>query len=287
MIAHVAQKGEGRGRVVLQLGPSGHVSETAVAAALKLAQAFQSEMEALFVEDRQLFDLASFPFVREIAFSGRTTRSLSTEDIARELQYLSASLTRKVVALARKQEIAIECRTVRDERVHALASACAENGPWNVVALAEPFLGREPNLLERLFGEVHGTTGIVVAGSRSGRTEGPVVAVVEEVDRVPPMLRTAERIAAVTGGDARLLLVAETPDRLAWMEGQARLALGPSNLALVTALAAHGDATAVASRLREVRAGFAIAQFGGRLAPQDEDLARLIQLLEGPLLLVR
>lgn len=288
MIAHVAQRGEGRGRVVLQLGPSGRLSETAVAAALHVAQAYQSEIEALFVEDRQLFDIASFPFAREIAFSGRTSRTLSIDDVARELRHVSQALQRKVEALARKAEIACRCRIVRDEPVHALAAACAENGPWNVVALAEPLTGREAAFLVRIFDEVLGTTGIVVAGPRSRRTTGPVIAVVEEVERVPAMLRTAERLASVGGGEARILLVGDDEERIAWMEGQARLALGPTAASTLATLAAGRDeADLVASRLRSAGAGFAIAQFGGRLAPPEGDLAVLVAALEGPLLLVR
>ena len=50
MIAHVAQTGEDRGRVVLQLG-SAHPSAIALEAAVRVARAFQSEIESLFVED--------------------------------------------------------------------------------------------------------------------------------------------------------------------------------------------------------------------------------------------
>ena len=53
MIAHVAQAGEDRGRVVLHL-QSGHPSAIALEAAVRIARAFQSEIESLFVEDEQL-----------------------------------------------------------------------------------------------------------------------------------------------------------------------------------------------------------------------------------------
>ena len=57
MIAHVAQTGEDRGRVVLQLR-SGRPSAIALQAAVRVAQAFNSEIESLFVQDQQLLDLA-------------------------------------------------------------------------------------------------------------------------------------------------------------------------------------------------------------------------------------
>jgi hypothetical protein len=64
MIAHVAQIGEDSGRVVVQLG-SAHPSTIALEAAVRIAQAFHSEIESVFVEDSQLFDCAAYSFVRE------------------------------------------------------------------------------------------------------------------------------------------------------------------------------------------------------------------------------
>ena len=74
MIAHVAQAGEDRGRVVLQLG-SGHPSAIALEAAVRIARAFQSEIETVFVQDEQLMDCADFGFVREISLTGREHRA--------------------------------------------------------------------------------------------------------------------------------------------------------------------------------------------------------------------
>ena len=69
MIAHVAEMGEDRGRVVLHLR-SGRPSTVALEAAVRVARAFGSEIESLFVEDEQLFDCAAYGFVREVSLSG-------------------------------------------------------------------------------------------------------------------------------------------------------------------------------------------------------------------------
>jgi hypothetical protein len=69
MIAHVAQSGEDRGRVVIQIR-SRHPSAVAMQAAVQIARAFGSDLESLFVEDEQLFDCAAYGFVREISLSG-------------------------------------------------------------------------------------------------------------------------------------------------------------------------------------------------------------------------
>jgi hypothetical protein len=288
MIAHVAEAGEDRGRVVLRLGSSGRLSDIALEAAVRVAQAFQSEIESLFIEDRQLFDLAGFPFAREISLSGRQSRPLSPEDIGREMQVLAAALHRKVLQTASVCDVPVRARVIRDEPVRALAKACAERGPWNVVTLAEPFTGSGIHSLTELFSEVQGTTGIILAGPKARHTKGPVVAIIEELDRVAPMLRAAERLATATGGEPRLLLVEEDSRRLEWMEGQVRLALGPvPAVKLEVADLAQRSAASIAQVLRGEGAGFVIVRFGGRLAAGERDLVPLVTLLEGPLFLVR
>jgi hypothetical protein len=52
MIAHVAEAGENRGRVVLHIGAGRQVADIAIDAALRVALAYQSEIETLVVEDR-------------------------------------------------------------------------------------------------------------------------------------------------------------------------------------------------------------------------------------------
>ena len=48
MIAHVAQSGQDRGRVVIQIR-SGHPSAIAMRAAVQIARAFGSDLESLFI----------------------------------------------------------------------------------------------------------------------------------------------------------------------------------------------------------------------------------------------
>jgi hypothetical protein len=288
MIAHVAEAGEDRGRVVLHLGSSGRMSEIALEAAMRVAQAFQSEIESVFVEDRQLLDLARFPFAREIGLSGRQVRALSPGEIEHDIQVQAAALQRKVLAIARTFEVPARTRIVRDEPLRALAIACAESGPWNVVTLAEPFTGRDAAELSVLFDAVAGTTGGVLAGPKARHTKGDVVALIEDVDRVPPMLRAAERIADATGGVARLVLIDDNAERLAWMDGQVRLALGQRPAVNLEAInMSRRSMGSVAEILRRSGVGFVIARFRGRFVSGDGGLAQLAAMLEGPLFLVR
>jgi len=286
MIAHVAEAAEARGRVVLQLRTA-NPSQVAIEAAVRVAQAFQSGIETLFVEDANLFDLASFSFAREISLNGRRSRSISSDDIEQEFRLAFASLQRRIEAMARAAEVPINQRVVRDDPTAALAMTCAECGPWNVVALAEPFGITSSESLGRLFEAVLDATGLVLVGPKARRTAGPVIAAVEDIDRLPSMLRAGERLASVTGSPLVILPIADDAERLRWMEAQMRLMLGDRTDTQIIAARAQGAAEVVAEALRRLRGGFVISQFGGLVVPADGDLRALAAALECPLLLVR
>jgi hypothetical protein len=287
MIAHVAQSGEDRGRVVIQIG-SGHPSTVALEAAVRIARAFGSDLESLFVEDEQLFDCAAYGFVHEVSFSGRQGRVLSPDTMMRDLHLAAQGIRRRLEALARKAEVPLRCRVVRDEPLRALTIACAETGPWNVVALGEPFTGGNGAMLKQLLAEVSGTTGLVTVGPRAQRVSGPVVVAVEDTDQLPDMLRTAERLAALDPAEIVLLLVAGSEGELERMDREARLVVeAREGVRIQSAAVAHGAAAVIAETLRQLKGGIVICQFGGLVVPDEGDLRPLASVLECPLFLVR
>jgi hypothetical protein len=111
----------------------------------------------------------------------------------RDLHLAAQGTRRQLEALARKAEVPLRCRVVRGEPLRALTIACAEVGPWNVVALGEPFAAGNGALLKQMLAEVSGTTGIVTVGPRARRVSGPVIVAVEARAALPDMLRLAER----------------------------------------------------------------------------------------------
>ncbi len=287
MIAHVAEAGESRGRVVLQLC-SGRPSPVAIEAAIRIARAFQSEIESLFVEDTQLIELSGFPFAKEISFSGRSMRALTSGDIERDIHLAFSEARRRIEASARRAEVPLRQTIVRGEPIKALAAACAECGPWNLVALAEPFTSPACPPLGQLFDAVSGTTGLIVVGPAARRTEGPVLVAVEDADRLTGMLRSAERLAGIDDGQIVAWLIADNETALAAMEGQARLLLADrEDVRVELADIARLTPAAVAELLRRLRPGFIVAQFGGMIIPSEGDLKPLAAGLECPLLLVR
>jgi hypothetical protein len=288
MIAHVAQAGEGRGRVVLHLTQS-TPSPVAIDAAVRVARAFQSEIESLFVEDATLIEIAAFPFVREISFSGRQRRELSPELVSRQLRAATTALARRLAEVARQAEVPLHVTVVRDEPVSALAEACASSGPWNVVALAEPVSGLSSDVLAEVFARVSGTTGLIVVGPKAKRSEGRIVAVVEDISHFDAVLRTARRLH---GGDEAtrltLLLVSESDDEARLMDEQARLALaGDDSVEIVRARVEAAEPAMAAEVVRRLAAGFIVGRFGGLLLPVAGNLRPLAAVLECPLFLMR
>jgi len=287
MIMHVAEAGEQRGRVVLHIA-SGHANAIAIEAAVRIAQAFHSEIESLFVEDLQLYDMASYPFAREISLSGARTRALSRDAIELEMRLIARSLGRRVEALARAADVPLRARVVRDDPVQALAKACAEDGPWNVVALADVLPPGQGARLCELFANVSGYTGLMLVGPKARRTRGPVVAVVENADHLQPMLRAGERMASVTGGEVLLMLLSDSRSAGEWLEEQVRLALGDqSKVRLLRCQIDQGAPAALAEVIRRLNGGFLIGHFGGILVPAHGDLRDLVAALECPLFLMR
>lgn len=288
MIMHVAAAGEGRGRVVLWLGSSAQTSPMAIEAAVRLARAYQAEVESLFVEDPQLFDLAEFPFARAMPSGEAGWQALPRENLEREIRYLGAALQRQVAEVARRDDIPFRSSVMRDDPMRAVAHACAENGPWNVVVMAEPFgPGDEPRLA-RIFADVTDTTGVVIVGPHARPTRGPVVAAVEEVERLDPMLNAAERFAEVTGGEVRLFLVGNEPEALGWLDGEVRLALGErEGPKIETVLTTRADLAPLAEAVRRHKGSFLLAQYGGQVVSAETSLRPLASALECPLLLVR
>lgn len=287
MIMHVAEAGEQRGRVVLQLR-SGQPHDVALAAAFRIAQAFRSEIESLFVEDQQLLELAGFPFAREISLSGRRKRPLSREDMARELRLMAHAICRQVERRALAAEVPLRRRIVCDDPVAALATACSENGPWNVVALADPLVSGDGAALRLIFDSVTATTGIVIVGPQAKRAEGPVVAVIEDMGRLEPMVRSALRLLREEGEEITALLIADDEYKGHWMEAQARLALGSTpGVRIRLGADPRGSGAVIAEDLRRLDPGFVIAQFGGMLIPMEGDLRHLAVSLECPLFLMR
>ncbi len=280
--------GEQRGRVVLKLGCF-QPNKVALTAAIRVAQAFRSEIESLFIEEPAVYDAARLSFTREVSLSGRYSRDLTVEGMAREMRHLAEQLIRQVDMMARIAEVPTRASIVRNEPLKAMAEACRACGPWNIIALSDCRMPRSGAEIQQLFEEVADTTGLVFVGPKARTSHGPVIVAIEDAERVEDLVRTASRLVLPDAEPAlQLLLIADDETRLGELDGQVRLALGPtSELQILRAAPAHGSPLGPAETLRRLAGGFAIAELGRRLVPLTGDLGHLAAALECPMLVVR
>jgi hypothetical protein len=260
----------------------------ALDAAVWLARAFQSEIEGLFVESLQLLELANFPFASEISFSGRARRQLSRQELERELRAASAAFHTLVQKRAAAADVTAWSRIVRDDPISALSAACAALGPWNAVALAEPFTSPTCPPLKELLEQVRDATGLLVVGPRATRTSGPVVVALEHAELLPALVGAARRLAAVDDKIVSVCLVASDDVALLELDAATRLVLSEyPDVQLACACLTFGAEAAAAEALRRMRPGLILARFGGLLMPEKGDVRPLAASLECPLLLLR
>ena len=286
---HVAEAGEEKGRVVLPLCSSS-ADPVAIEAAMWLARAFQSEIESIFVENEQLLELARHPSAREISFAGKRAGCPSCDDIERHFRFASAAFHALIETRARAAEVPFRQRVVRGEPASAIAVACAHVGPWNVVALAEPFTSPQCPSIKELIETVADATGLLLVGPAARRISGPIVLALERAEQLPAMLSVGERLSSAAEQHASriaLCLVAEDERTLVELEGQARLVLADRPaVAIVPTVIPHGTPAGAAEAIRRLAPGLVIGQFGGLLVPEDGDLRPLAVALECPLLLI-
>ena len=284
---HIAEASEAKGRVVVHLA-SGTASPIAIDAAIWLARAFQSEIEGLFVESEQLLEWARYPFAREISFSGRSQRALSLEELERELKIASAAFHRDVIARAAALDVKAHRRIVRDDPVSALSAVCAACGPWNAVALAEPFTSPSCPSLKELLQTVRDATGLLVVGPRASRTYGPIVIALEHAELLPAMVSAAEKLAAVVEGHILVCLVASDENAIAELDNASRLVMTEHpDVEMAGTIITFGAEAAAAEALRRLMPGLILAWFGGLLMPEAGNLRPLAESLECPMLLLR
>jgi hypothetical protein len=276
-----------RGRIVLQLG-CGQPSAVALEAAVRVARAFECEVESVFVEDEQLFDCLGYPFACEVSLSGLERRALSHDEITRELHFAAQASRRQLEKLARSAEVPLRSRVVRDAPLRALALACRGCAGSTVLALGQPYTGGQGQTVKELLEGVAEAAAFLLVGPQARNAAGPVIVALEDTADLNSMLGIAERIGARDESEIVLLLIGGDGERLHWMEGEARIALEDrQGVRIETAKPRAGGTAALAETLRRLRGGFLVGRLGGLLVPDDRGLRALAAALDCPLLLMR
>lgn len=286
MIAHVAEAGEDRGRVVVRLGEFAVSSPAAVSAAIHVATAFRSQLEGLFIEDPDLYHACAHANLRELSMTGAAAR-LSPARLGRDAEAFAVAVQRQLSNAAHAAGIGFTARVVRDPALKALQDACAERGPWNIIAFAEPIAGRaQGEFVSNAIAEIWGTTGYIATGARAVWRPGPIIVAIEDVEHLTGMIRAAERLAAVSGDRIELIPVGGDEIGLDWLEGEIRLTLGEGSSVNVLPRPSHaGSNLVLRSAIAERKPRMVIARHGGFLLSAGE-LAKPLSDLGCPVFLV-
>ncbi len=296
LLIHVAAESERRGRVVLA-AQSATPHAAALAAAFSVAVAFETWIDCQLVQSPDVVALTAHAFARGVSRDGRIA-PLRAADVSGWQAAATAAARKAVTDAARGWAIRLQTEVTQDSLTDALAKACAIEGPWNIVVLADAVQATETTLAMLQSG-VGGATGIVCVGPRAvaeQEADGPVVVVVEDMDRLSQMLRAAERLAK--GGPwsprAVKLVVATTgQEQRDALDGHLRLLLADipgdpvSPVTIADGGVTHGTEDEVAEAVRRLDGSFIIARTGGVAMPGRAKTSALVAVAACPLLLVR
>ena len=280
MIAHVAEASEASGRVVVWIDPLSPVSPLALETAARVASAFGSEIETVVI------DAADLTRIREVPHR-RVGRGLVVDAPADAAGLLGERQRRLAERWANAASVPIRHSVRNGHAIDRLAEMCASNGPWNIITLSSvPTSGLGP-VISDILANISGATGVIVTGRKSRKQSGRVAIVAEDAERLPSMLRAAERLRS-SHSPIHVLIAAETKPAYAELDAQARLLVGNRpDVIFETTGPSRGVDGALDECLVRTAAGFVIARFGGLLLSGDTALSRLLNIGTAPFLLVR
>ena len=200
---------------------------------------------------------------------------------------MTARQYREIDRSAAKSGVSVSHAQVIGDVIDRLAQMCLERGPWNIIAVPRSSTADLAPFLSSIFANVSGATGVVISGSRSSKTRADVAIVVEDTERMPSMVRAAERLV-MAGGKIHVLIAAETTARYLELDSHARLLMSDAPLILYAkGGATFGVSGTLDESLGRLHPSFIIARYGGTLLPQARALSRLLSISPAPLLLVR
>jgi hypothetical protein len=281
MITHVAEASELSGRVVLWLDPESRCTPTVLEAPLRLARAYDAEIETIVV-DQRADESGEVPF-RRIGHVGLP----GVPPVAYRFQLLAQRCRRTVEDAGRAHKVKVRHALAQGDAVDRISEMCLMRGPWNIVALTgTPAVGGQ-SVINSLLANVSGATGFLLCGEALENRKTGVVVIVEDGERLPSMLRAAERLSQ-PGAAIHLIIGAETAAEHAELEDQARLltadAFPVSFAPIGPTFGVPGAMTEIVARMKP---SFVVARFGGTAVADGRELSRASAAIQAPILLVR
>jgi hypothetical protein len=287
MIAHVAEASEASGRVLLWLDPGAISMPQTVDAAVRIAAAYAAEIETVVIDGPTAADITDIP-TAHVSFLGKTGRILSFLAPGPDARArLAERQRREVEAVGARARVPVSHASAGGNAIDRLAEMCLARGPWNIVAVSTPPSENLPSVLGSVLANVSGATGVVVAGRRVDMLGPNIAVVIEDGERMPSMLRAAERLNAGRG-KIQVMIAAETVSQYEELDGLVRLATSHMrNCVFHKGGPDFGVTGTYDEMLFRMRPNFVIARFGGTLLGEPRTLSRLLAVTPAPFLLVR
>jgi hypothetical protein len=287
MIAHVAEASEASGRVLLWLEPSAVPMPQTFDASVRIASAYGADLETVVIDGPSSSDVEAVP-AAYVSLLGKSYRKgLGSNAVLHVRDLIADRQRREVGQLAMLANVDITHASAGGDAIDRLAEMCLARGPWNIVAVSRPPSDELPSVLGSILANVSGATGVIVAGRRNCVLSADVAVVIEDAERMPSMLRAAQRLL-MPGGRIHAMIAAETAAAYDDLDNQMRLlTAGQSHCSYHAGGPDYGVPGSLDEPLYRLRPNFIIARFGGTLLGDTRALVRLLGLAPGPFLLVR
>ncbi len=292
MIAHVAEASEASGRVLLWLEPGAVSMPQMFEASVHIAKAYSAALETVVIDAPAPCAMDGIPSAHVSVLGKSSKPSLNLANVLDSRALLAERQRREVESRAADAGVFITHASAGGDAIDRLAEMCLQRGPWNIVAVSRPPSAELPGILSSILANVSGATGVVVAGRRcAGQALAPLTpnlaVVIEDAERMPSMLRAAERLVK-PGGRIHVMIAAETAAAYAELDHQVRLVTAAMPLCLLQPGGPDFGVTGSwDDALFRLRACFVIARFGGTLLGDNRALTRLLTISPAPFLLVR
>lgn len=269
-----------RGRVILRM-EGGEASAVVMEIAVRVARTFDGELHGFFLRDENLLALAGLPFAREISFSGRRSRALSADAMLKELETAAETMRRRLDRLAHAAQLPFRF----DVAGRAAGGLPAElRGQSGILALGDPLFPATPADLARIFDEMAGIAGILLAGREARRTRGPILLLVDPSSDIASLTDTAIRIAGQTGERLVVALSDASDSESRRMVADVKQALGAGRGCEFVQAGLIGP-SGLARLARHYKPGLVVARAG--LMTRSPDALRYASAAECPILVLR
>ena len=271
-------------RILVALDASAD-SAAALEAAVALAARLEAELTGLFVEDIEVLHAAGIPFAREIRVFQHTPHSLDAAELEAQLRARARAIERTLARSAAEADVPFRFRRVRG-RVDA--EVLAATGEVDLVVLGRA--GHSPLARRRLGSTARamlarGSRPVLLLGRRVQLRE-PVFAVFDGSEARLRALAVAVDLARRGPQPLHVLVTADSAERLASLETEARRALGPEARSPVLHRIVGADSARLAEIASEAGAGVLVAPVSDP-ALDTATLPDALDVAGCPLLLVR